>query len=165
MCKGTALEGRIEFEFNASFGSKWADDFRAGGYDICLGGWSGAAWNPGYFLLAYLSPDYMYATAWDTSATMMTFTMKGVGENGADITETMSLMDWYACLNGLEGCKYDWSEAALPNSQRLQLLAALEGEIRKVYSTVPLFYNFGASLRSYKVDYITYEYNTFMGYG
>ena len=165
MCKGTALEGRIEFEFNASFGSKWADDFRAGGYDICLGGFSGAAWNPGYFLLAYLGPDYMYSTAWDTSATMMTFTMKGVGENGADITETMSLMDWYACLNGLEGCKYDWSEAALPNSQRLQLIAALEGEILKVYYTVPLFYSFGASLLSYKVDYITYEYNTFMGYG
>ena len=165
MCKGTALEGRIEFEFNASFGSKWADDFRSGGYDICLGGFSGAAWNPGYFLLAYLGPDYMYSTAWDTSATMMTFTMKGVGENGADITETMSLMDWYACLNGLEGCKYDWSEAALPNAQRLQLIAALEGEILKVYYTVPLFYSFGASLLSYKVDYITYEYNTFMGYG
>ena len=165
MCKGTALEGRIEFEFNASFGSKWADDFRAGGYDICLGGFSGAAWNPGYFLLAYLDPDYMYATAWDTSATMMTFTMKGVGENGADVTDTMSLTDWYACLNGLEGCKYDWSEAALPNAQRLQLIAALEGEILKVYYTVPLYYSFGASLLSYKVDYITYEYNTFMGYG
>ena len=30
---------------------------------------------------------------------------------------------------------------------------------------MPLFYSFGASLLSYKVDYITYEYNTFMGYG
>jgi hypothetical protein len=26
-------------------------------------------------------------------------------------------------------------------------------------------YSFGASLISYKTDYITYEYNTFMGYG
>ena len=165
MCKGTALEGRIEFEFNASFGSQWANDFRSGGYDICLGGWSGAAWNPGYFLLAYLDPGYMYSTAWDTSNTMMTFTMKGVGENGADITETMSLLDWYACLNGEEGCKYDWSEAALPNAQRLQLIAALEGQILQVYYTVPMYYSFGASLLSYKVDYITYEYNTFVGYG
>jgi oligopeptide transport system substrate-binding protein len=165
MCVGTSLEGRIEFEFNSSFGDNWSKDFRSGGYDICLGGWSGAAWDPGYFLLAYLDPGYMYSTAWDTSATMMEFTMKGVGENGADITDTMSLTDWYACLNGLEGCKYDWSEAALPNAQRLQLIAALEGQILQVYYTVPMYYSFGASLLSYKVDYITYEYNTFMGYG
>ena len=165
MCVGTKLEGRIEFEFNASFGSKWSTDFRAGGYDICLGGWSGAAWNPGYFLLAYLDAGYRYATGWDTTTAMMTFTMKGVGENGADITETMSLMDWYNCLNGLEGAKYDWSEAALPNSQRLQLIAALEGEVLKTYYTVPMYYSFAASLLSYKVDYISYEYNTFVGYG
>lgn len=165
MAKGTSLEGRIEIKFDASFGDKWADDFRSGGYDICMGGWTGAAWNPGYFLLAYLSPNYMYSTAWDTSAQTMTFTMKGVGENGADITETMSLMDWYDCLNGKEGCKYDWSEAALPNEQRLPLIAALEAQILQAYYTVPLLNSFGASLLSYKVDYITYEYNTFMGYG
>ena len=165
MCEGTSLEGRIEFEFNASFGSKWATDFRGGAYDICLGGWSGAAWNPGYFLLAYLSPDYMYSTAWDTSSVEMTFTMVGVGENGADITETMSLLDWYDCLNGNSGCKYDWSEAALSQEQRLPLIAALEAQVLQVYYTVPMLNSFSASLLSYKVDYITYEYNTFMGYG
>lgn len=165
MCVGTPLEGRIEIEFDASFGTKWATDFRAGAYDICMGGWSGAAWDPGYFLLAYLDPGYKYAAGWDTDAHMMTFTMKGVGENGADITETMSLMDWYACLNGLSGCKYDWSEAALKQEQRLQLIAALEGEVLGTYYTVPMFYSFGASLLSYKLDYITRSYNTFMGYG
>ena len=165
MCEGTALEGRIEFEFNASFGAQWAKDFRAGAYDICLGGWSGAAWNPGYFLLAYLDDGYRYATGWDTSSHMMTFTMKGVGENGADVTETMSLIDWYNCLNGIEGCKYDWSEATLKEEQRLQLIAALEGEVLKTYYTVPLYYSFSASILSYKLDYITYDYNTFMGYG
>ena len=165
MCEGTSLEGRISFEFDASFGAKWAEDFRAGAYDICLGGWSGAAWNPGYFLLAYLSPDYMYSTAWDTSTVQMTFTMKGVGENGADITETMSLLEWYDCLNGHAGAKYDWSEAALAQEQRLQLIAALEAQVLQVYYTVPMLNQFSASLLSYKVDYITYEYNTFMGYG
>ena len=130
-----------------------------------MGGWTGAAWDPGYFLLAYLSPSYMYSKAWDTSATMMEFTMKGVGENGADITETMSLIDWYNCLNGAADAKYDWSEAALDNSKRLQLIAALEQEVLKVYYTVPLYNNFSASLLSYKVDYITYEYNTFLSYG
>ncbi len=160
---GTPLEGRIEYEFK-DFSTKWANDFRDGAYDICMGGWTGAAWDPGYFLLAYLSPAYMYSKAWDTSSQMLTFTMKGVGENGADITETMSLMDWYACLNGTSD-KYDWSAVAIPNSKRLQLIAALEKEVLAAYYTVPLYNNFGASLISFKLDYITYEYNTFMGYG
>jgi len=164
MVVGTPLEGRLETE-TKDFGDAWANDFRAGGYDVCMGGWTGAAWDPGYFLLAYLSPDYMYSSAWDTSSVQMTFTMKGVGENGADITETMSLMDWYDCLNGASGAKYDWSATALPNSQRLQLIAALEEQVLGVYYTVPLYNNFSASLLSYKVDYITYEYNTFMAYG
>lgn len=161
---GTPLEGRIDVELK-DFATAWADDFRAGAYDVCMGGWTGAAWDPGYFLLAYLSPDYMFSKAWDTANTMMTFTMKGVGENGEDITETMGLLDWYACLNASEGCKYDWSASALPQSKRLQLIAALEQEVLKVYYTVPLQNEFSASLLSYKVDYITYEYNTFMGYG
>lgn len=164
LAKTTPLEGRIDVELK-DFAASWATDFQAGAYDICLGGWNGAAWDPGYFLLAYLSPDYMYSRAWDTSAQMMTFTMKGVGENGADVTETMSLIDWYNCLNGLAGAKYNWSAAALPNAQRLQLIAALEKEVLQAYYTVPMYNQFDASLLSYKVDYVTYEYNTFMGYG
>ena len=164
MAVGTPLEGRIEVELK-DFATAWATDFRAGAYDICMGGWTGAAWDPGYFLLAYLDPGYMYSQAWDTSSQEMTFTMKGVGENGADITETMSLMDWYNCLNGASGAKYDWSATALEQSQRLQLIAALEEQVLGIYYTVPLYNNFAASLLSYKVDYITYEYNTFMAYG
>ena len=164
LVKTTPLEGRLETEIK-DFSTAWADDFRAGAYDVCMGGWNGAAWDPGYFLLAYLSPDYMYSAAWDTSSVMMTFTMKGVGENGADVTETMSLMDWYNCLNGAAGAKYDWSATALENEKRLQLISALEEQVLGVYYTVPLYNNFAASLISYKVDYITYEYNTFMAYG
>ena len=164
LVEGTPLEGRLELEL-VDKGSTWAKDFRAGGYDVCIGGWTGAAWDPGYFLLAYLDKGYMYSSAWDTSNTMMTFTMKGVGENGADITETMSLTEWYDCLNGNDGCKYDWSSNALPEAKRLQLIAALEQEVLKVYYTVPVANSFSASLISYQVDYVTYEYNTFMGYG
>ena len=164
LVKGTPLEGKLETE-TKDFADAWANDFRAGKYDVCMGGWTGAAWDPGYFLLAYLSPSYMYSKAWDTSSTMMTFTMKGVGENGADVTETMSLMDWYDCLNGAADAKYNWASGAIPESQRLPLIAALEKEVLKVYYTVPLYNNFSASLLSYKVDYVTYEYNTFMSYG
>ena len=163
---GTPLEGKLVFSADAELGDAWADDFRAGKYDVCMGGWSGAAWDPGYFLLAYLSPDYMYSTAWDTSSQQMTFTMKGVkDEEGNDISDTMSLMDWYDCLNGTAGAKYDFSSAALEEALRLQLIAALEKEVLVMYYSVPLYNSFGASLISYKLDYITYEYNTFMGYG
>ncbi|MBE6626353.1 MAG: hypothetical protein E7628_04135, partial [Ruminococcaceae bacterium] len=161
---GTPLEGRIEVELK-DFATAWANDFRAGAYDVCMGGWTGAAWDPGYFLLAYLSPDYMYSKAWDTGSQTMTFTMVGVAEDGGDITETMTLLEWYDCLNGAAGAKYDWSATALEQSQRLQLIAALEKEVLAVYYTVPLYNNFGASLLSYQVDYVTYEYNTFMSYG
>ena len=164
LAEGTPLEGKLEVD-TAEKGSTWANDFRNGTYDVCLGGWTGAAWDPGYFLLAYLSPSYMYSKAWDTSSQQMTFTMKGVGENGADITETMSLIEWYDCLNGNSGAKYDWSSNALEQSQRLQLIAALEKEVLGMYYTVPVANEFSASLLSYKVDYITYEYNTFMSYG
>lgn len=164
MVKGTPLEGRLEMELK-DFATKWSDDFRAGAYDVCMGGWTGAAWDPGYFLLAYLSPDYMYSMAWDTSSQQLEFTMKGVAEDGGDITDTMSLLEWYDCLNGSSGAKYDFSSVALEQSQRLQLIAALEKEVLKVYYTVPLYNEFSASLLSYKVDYTTYEYNTFMGYG
>ncbi len=163
--KGTPLEGKLEFDDLKDFSDAWATDFMAGKYDICMGGWSGAAWDPGYFLMAYLHPGTAFSAGWDTTKQMMTFTMKGVGENGADITETMSLMDWYYCLNGATGAKYDWSSAALEESQRLQLIAALEKEVLLMGYSVPTYNTFSASLLSYKVDYVTYEYNTFMAYG
>ena len=164
LCVGTKLEGKIKFELK-DFAEAWADDFRSGAYDICTGGWTGAAWDPGYFLLAYLSDANRYALGWDPTSVNMTFTMKGVGENGEDITETMNLMDWYYCLNGATGAKYNWSASALPQEKRLQLIAALEKEILLTYYCVPIRNNFSASLLSYKMEYITYEYNTFMGYG
>ena len=166
LMKGTKLEGKFELEFDASFGAKWANDFRAGAYDICQGGWTGAAWDPGYFLLAYLSPSYMYSAAWDTSSEMMSFTIKGVNEEGVptnnaedSFTGEFSLMDWYTLLN------QNWQSGELKEEFRLELIAALEQAVLLKYYSVPVTYEFSASLISFKADYITYEYNTFMGYG
>lgn len=164
MVKGTELEGRLETELVEKL-SEWATSFRKGEYDICTGGWTGAAWDPGYFLTAYLSPQNMYSQAWDTSSVMMTHTMKGAGANGEDITDTMSLMDWYNCLNGNPGAKYNWAENHVNTEARLSLIAALEGEILTAYYTVPISYQFSASLLSYQVEYYSRDYNTFMGYG
>lgn len=164
---GTKLEGKFELVFDASFGDAWADDFRSGAYDVCAGGWTGAAWDPGYFLLAYLDPNYMYSTAWDTSTETMTFTMPVPQEDGSvkDTELTMSLMDWYNCLNGISGAKYDWSANAVDQETRLPLIAALEEQVLLSYYTLPMYNDYSASLISYKMDYISYEYNTFMAYG
>ncbi len=164
LAQGTPLEGKITVKVE-DHGDSWADDFRAGAYDVCMGGWNGAAWNPGYFLLAYLGENYRYAKAWDPSSVEMTFTMRGVGANGEDVTETMNLMQWYDCLNGNSGCAYDWSESKVSSDVRVELIAALEKEILQTYYTVPIYNYFSASLLSYKLDYITTTYNTFMGYG
>ena len=190
LMEGTKLEGLFELEFNASFGDAWANDFRGGAYDICAGGWTGAAWDPGYFLLAYLDTAYRYATAWDTSAHQLTYSIAGVksvevpvmnedgtpavDDEGNPVVEivpevtnvatdtytlTTDLMTWYDLLNG------EWQSGVLKEEFRLGLIAAIEKEILLTYYTVPYNYSFAASLISYQVDYITYEYNTFMSYG
>lgn len=170
MVKGTVLEGRIETNYE-DHQEKWADDFRAGKYDVCTGGWSGAAWDPGYFLLAYLSPDYMYSTGWDTSSAELTYQVKGYsyvnedGETVNDPTFTMSLLEWYDCLNGATSAPHNWADGEVATDIRLGIIAALEKEILSVYYTVPISNSYSATLLSYKVDYITTEYNTFMSYG
>ena len=161
IAKTTPLEGRFELTFDASFGTKWANDFRDGAYDICAGGWSGAAWDPGYFLLAYLDPGYMYSKAWDTKNEMLTYTPDNVtGE------VTMGLLDWYDCLNGQSQTQpYNWAEGMVGNEVRLGIIAAIEKVILSKYYTVPYMYSYSAELVSYKYEYATRNYNTFMGYG
>ena len=174
---GTKLEGRFELEFDASFGDAWANDFRAGAYDICAGGWTGAAWDPGYMLMAYLSPSYAYAQAWDTSAVEIEITVHGVKEvevdgektyevtnNAADsVTLTRPLfkdgIGWWQLLN------QTWAAGVLNEEFRVEIIAACEAEILKNYYTVPYSTYYSASIISYKWDYVTYDYNTFMGYG
>ena len=165
LAKGTKLEGRLTLDFDASFGTKWANDFRDGAYDICLGGWSGAAWDPGYFLLAYLSPDYMYSQAWDTASETLTYNPWQDGDPTHELT--MSLMDWYYCLNGNSKAPNgtDWSEGKAPVEFRLGIIAQLEKAVLQKYYTVPFYYWYSATLVSYKVEYFSTTYNTFMGFG
>ena len=166
LMKGTKLEGKFDLEFDASFQSQWANAFRNGEYDICQGGWTGAAWDPGYLLMAYLDPGTAYSATWDTSKEMATFTVPGVNADGevtndeADsYTAELSLWAWWELLNG------DWQAGVLDDQFRVSLIADLEGAVLTKYYSVPVMYEFSASLMGYQVDYITYEYNTFMSYG
>lgn len=169
LMKDTPLEGRFELEFNGTFGDDWAETFRAGGYDICAGGWSGAAWDPGYMLMAYLSEQYVYAQGWDCSQELLKFTIRGVDPaTGAatnnpedEFTATMPLIDtgWWDYLNSI------WGAGILADEFRVELIAALEEVVLSKYYTIPYSTYYSASLQAYKVSYITYDYNTFMGYG
>ena len=185
LAEDTVLAGKLTAEFNTSYGDNWANDFRAGAYDICTGGWTGAAWDPGYFLMAYLSPQYMYSQGWDTAHHNVTMTVHGVKkivneETGAyayevtnnaedSFTDTMPVYggkasgsyntNWYQLLN------VEFGQGELAEEFRLEMIGAIEEVILTQYYSVPISYSFGASLISYQVDYITYEYNTFNAYG
>ena len=165
LVKGTKLEGKLKFANDLEAGPSWSNEFRAGKYDVTVGGWTGAAWDPAYFLAAYLDPTYMYSSGWATDEITMEFTMPGAGVNGTDITDTLSLLEWYKCLNNLEGAKYNFGEGYISNDLRLLLIAALEKEILTAYYTIPVGNSNTARMISYKVDYITYDYNVFMEFG
>ena len=158
---GTQLEGRLTLDFDASFCTKWADDFRDGAYDICTGGWSGAAWNPYYLISAYLSDSNRYATGWDPTQVILTLNPY----NDGDETHTYSqdLTWWYDCLNGSEGCAINFKFA--DSEIKLNILAAMEEQVLLSYFVIPTTASYSASLVSRKVDYISYDYNTFMGFG
>ena len=165
MFVGTKLEGKVEFEL-VDKGTTWANDFRSGAYDICMGGWTGAAWNPGYFLLAYLDPNYMYSSAWDTSSETVEISLPGVKDDGTvtnvatDVFKrTYSLMKWYQLLNKV------LVSGKLNEQYRLVIIAALEKAILLKYYSVPLYNNYTAELISYKIEYKSRTHNTFMGYG
>lgn len=164
---GTKLEGKFEVVFDYSFGGNWANEFRNGAYDVCAAGWTGSAWDIANLLSAYISPEYMYSTGWNTLNEKMTLTMPVKQADGSYIeTElTMSLVEWLNCLNGVEGCAYNWSASEVSSDVRLPLIAALEEKVLSVYYTLPIYNDCSASLMSFKTDYISYEYNTFMEYG
>lgn len=161
---GTPLEGKITVEFYEFNAANWIDDFRYNGmYDIASAYVSGGAWNPYYSLQIYLLDSQRLTIGWDTSAEMLEFTVPAGGEGQPAITDKLSLVDWFYCLNGLTGCKYNIS--LYPTDSKLALTAALEGAILESYTSIPVNSITSSSLMSYKCEYITYEYNTFMSYG
>ena len=163
LVKGTSLEGRLAF-YNCDRNQD-AILFNQGYIDMCLATWTGSTWDLGNLLQAYLSKDYMYSYGWDTKSHQMTFTMPGALENGEDITDTLSLIEWYNCLNSIENAKYLWGKNDLEESKRVLLIAALEKEILKTYYTIPISYECSGHLISEKINYVTSDYNVFMNFG
>lgn len=173
LCKDTALAGKIKVKFDASAGSEWANAFRSGKTQIGFGyGFSGNPFNPFDIVGSFVDPDdsLNYHTYWDTTKVQMTLTLPAGSYEGAGQTITMSLVNWFDCLNGLAETndrtyKYNWDAGKAPADVRLVILAALEEQaIKKAYS-VMLIGEYSGSLLSPKFSNFTSEYNTFMGFG
>lgn len=173
LCKDTALEGKIKVVFDASAGSEWANAFRSGKTQIGFGyGFSGNPFNPFDIVGSFVDPEdsLNYHTYWDTQKVQMTLTLPAGSYEGAGQTITMSLVNWFDCLNGLAETnnrtyKYNWDAGKAPADVRLVILAALEEQaIKKAYS-VMLIGEYSGSLLSPKFTNISYDYNTFMGFG
>ncbi len=173
LTKGTALEDKIDIVFDASAGSQWAEAFRTGATQIGFGyGFSGNAFNPFDIIGAFVNPDdsLNYHMYWDTSAIDMTLTMPAGDYEGAGQTITMSIQNWYYCLNGLAATEnqpktYNWGEGFAPTEARLVILSALEEVTIKESRSVMLIANGGGSFLGAKFSYFSEDEHTFMGFG
>lgn len=163
---GTPMEGKLEIQFFTTT-DNWDQEFSNGDYDICFSAWGSAAFNPSYLLGATQIWDAnRYATGWDPKTVEFTLTLEGY--NGGEPI-TMDLKLWDACLQGLttddEGRATDYDFSGADYDIQLQILAAEETAILGSYWSIPVYSSTTASLISYKCEYISYEYNTFMGFG
>lgn len=165
LMKGTVLEDRFSTEFEGTHGKKWADDFRSGQFEVApASGFSGGAWNPAYFIGSEVDTNMnnlRYNSYWDTTKESIKLTIKNA--EGADEEYTLTIQDWYDSLNGKESGTKNFKQ--YPVNSRLAIIAALEQAALQSYWDIPTFYSFTAQLHSYKTEYATYEYNTFMSYG
>lgn len=163
MTKGTSIEGKVKIEYFMFSSATWSEQFSAGEYDLCFGAWGNAAFNPAYLLCeTQISAENRYATNWDPKT--VSVTVKATPDDKhKDGLYTYNLEQWRLILQGKDGCPVNFKN--FPMEDQLAALGAVETAILKVYYSIPVYSRYSASLMGYKVDYVSYEYNTFMGYG
>lgn len=163
MTKGTSIEGKVKIEYFMFSSATWSEQFADGEYDLCFGAWGSAPFNPAYLLCeTQISDENRYAVKWDP--TTVEVTVKATPDDKhKDGNYTYNLAQWRLILQGKDGCPVNFKN--FPMEDQLAALGAVETAILKEYYSIPVFSRYSASLMGYKVDYISYEYNTFMGYG
>lgn len=163
MTKGTSIEGKIKIEYFMFSSATWSDQFENGEYDLCFSAWGNAPFNPAYLLCeTQISKVNRYAKMWDPET--VSVTVKATPDDKhKDGLYTYNLEQWRLILQGKDGCPVNFKN--FPMEDQLTALGAVETAILKEYYSIPVFSRYSASLMGYKVDYVSYEYNTFMGYG
>lgn len=163
MTKGTSIEGKVKIEYFMFSSATWSEQFADGEYDLCFGAWGNAPFNPAYLLCeTQISDENRYAVKWDP--TTVEVTVKATPDDKhKDGNYTYNLAQWRLILQGKDDCPVNFKN--FPMEDQLAALGAVETAILKEYYSIPVFSRYSASLMGYKVDYVSYEYNTFMGYG
>ena len=163
MTKGTSIEGKVKIEYFMFSSATWSEQFSKGEYDLCFGAWGNAPFNPAYLLCeTQISDDNRYATNWDPKT--VSVTVKATPDDKhEDGIYTYNLEQWRLILQGKDGCPVNFKNFSMED--QLTALGAVETAILKAYYSIPVYSRYSASLMGYKVDYVSYEYNTFMGYG
>ena len=163
MTQGTDLEGLIKVEYFMFSSATWSEQFADGEYDLCFGAWGSAAFNPAYLLCeTQIADENRYAIKWDPSTVEVT--VKATPDDKhADGLYTYNLAQWRLILQGKEGCPVNFK--TFPMEDQLAALGAVETAILQQYYSIPVYSRYSASLMGYKTDYVSYEFNTFMGYG
>lgn len=163
MTKGTSIEGKVKIEYFMFSSATWSEQFADGEYDLCFGAWGQAAFNPAYLLCeTQISKENRYATNWDPKT--VSVTVKATPDDKhEDGIYTYNLEQWRLILQGKDGCPVNFKNFSMED--QLTALGAVETAILKAYYSIPVYSSYSASLMGYKVDYVSYEYNTFMGYG
>lgn len=172
--KGTKLEGKLEFMNTNTLGNGFADALRANTVDMLFGvGWTGSALNPYGLIGAYTQPSYQYDPSWDTATSMMQFVIDGV-------TYEASVLDWTSAIEGDKikitnveteaTVEYSCGNADVKNNpakqtERIALLAAIEGAVLRNYDMIPTHNQASASLLGEQVEYYTQEYVYGVGRG
>lgn len=163
MTKGTSIEGQVKIEYFMFSSATWSEQFADGEYDLCFGAWGQAAFNPAYLLCeTQISKENRYAKKWDPKT--VSVTVKATPDDKhEDGIYTYNLEQWRLILQGKDGCPVNFKNFSMED--QLTALGAVETAILKAYYSIPVYSRYSASLMGYKVDYVSYEYNTFMGYG
>lgn len=163
MTKGTSIEGKIKIEYFMFSNATWSEQFKKGEYDLCFGAWGQAAFNPAYLLCeTQIGEANRYAKMWDPTAVSVTVKAKPDADH-EDGLYTYNLEQWRNILQGKDNTLPNFKN--FPMEDQLTALGAVETAILKEYYSIPVYSRYAASLMGYKVDYVSYEYNTFMGYG
>lgn len=162
--EGTPLEGKIKIEYFYFSSATWSEQFADGEYDLCFGAWGSAAFNPYYLLCAtQIDEANRYALGWNPEEVELTIDGLTPDEDHPDGSYTYNLQEWGDGIQGKDGAVRNFS--LYPTEDKLTILGAIETAILEAYYSVPVYSRYSASLISYKCDYNSYEYNTFMGYG
>lgn len=154
--EGTKLEGKFQLDFDPTAGNEFSKNFRAGLSDLLIAGWSGAAFDPFYFMLAYLDDNYRYAVSFDPSVVLT------LNIDGKDITLTAA--QWYSAMMG-DDAEHPFGPDKADMDTRLDILAMLEACVLEDYTSCPLTYGSSATLKGQKIEYYIEEFNELMGRG